>query len=280
MDVGIGLPAGVPGAPPDAVVEWARRADAGPFASVGVIDRFVYPIYEPLVALSAAAAVTRRVELVTCIMIAPLRELASMAKQVVSLDALSGGRLTLGVAIGARGDDYAGSEFGDVPRGERLTEQLTRLRSLLDEGAMAPHGAPRQAPRILVGGMSGASFARMARLSDGYVHNGGPPRAFARAADQARAAWDDAARPGRPQLWGQGYFALGGAEREGRDYLLDYYAFTGAFAQRIADGLLTTPLQVREFVQGYTDAGCDHLVLMPTVADPAQVDLLAEALPV
>lgn len=278
MDVGIGLPAGVPGAPPDAVIEWARRADVGPFASVGVIDRFVYPNYEPLVTLSAAAAVTERVELVTCILIAPLRELASMAKQVASLDALSGGRLTLGVAIGARDDDYERSEFGSAPRGRRLTDQLTRLRSLLDSGDMGLDGARRGAPRILVGGMSGPSHARMARLADGYVHNGGPPRAFAKAAAQARAAWSDAGRPGDPELWGQGYFALGGAEQAGRDYLLDYYAFTGSFAQRIADGLLTTPLQVREYVQGYADAGCDHLVIMPAVSDPEQVGLLAEAL--
>jgi alkanesulfonate monooxygenase SsuD/methylene tetrahydromethanopterin reductase-like flavin-dependent oxidoreductase (luciferase family) len=278
MEVGVGLPSGVPGAAPDAVVEWARRADAGPFGSVGVIDRFVYDNYEPLVALSAAAAVTERVQLVTCILITPLRELASLAKQVVSLDALSRGRLTLGVAIGARGDDYERSEFGDVRRGDRLTGQLTRLRTLWEEGVMTPTAAPREAPTILVGGTSGPAYARMARLADGYVHNGGPPRAFAKAAEQARTAWSDQGRPGRPQLWGQGYYALGGAEEEGRRYLLDYYAFTGAFAQRIADGLLTTPLAVREFVQGYADAGCDHLVLLPTVSDPEQVDLLAEAL--
>ncbi|MGH3441926.1 MAG: LLM class flavin-dependent oxidoreductase, partial [Nitriliruptorales bacterium] len=111
-----------------------------------------------------------------------------------------------------------------------------------------------------------------------YVHGGGPPRAFARAAAQARAAWADAGRPGTPPLWGQGYFALGDAADAGRDYLLDYYAFTGAFAQRIAGGLLTTPLDVRECVEGYADAGCDHLVLLPAVADLDQVERLAEVL--
>ncbi|HEX6255988.1 MAG TPA: LLM class flavin-dependent oxidoreductase [Euzebyales bacterium] len=296
MDVGVGLPTAVPGVDPATVVEWARRADDGPFASVGTVDRIVYDNLEPLVSLAAAAAVTSRVELVTCILIAPLRERSTLAKQVISLDALSGGRLTLGVAIGARGDDYEQNELfsgggrsgvpaapgsagvAGQPRGERLTDQLTALRALWEDGRVTPSGAPRPAPRILVGGASGPAFARMARLSDGYVHGGGPPRAFASAAVMARAAWADAGRPGQPQLWGQGYYALGDAAQVGRDLLLDYYAFTGAFASRIADGLLTTPLEVRAFVEGYADAGCDHLVLLPATGDLSQLDRLADVL--
>lgn len=277
MDIGVGLPNTVPGAEPGVVVDWARRADAGPFASLGTLDRVVYDNYEPMVTLAAAAAVTSRIELVTCILIAPLRERSTLAKQAISLDALSGGRLTLGVAIGARGDDYERNEF-DEARGDRLTDQLTELRSLWEDGRITPGAATRPAPRILVGGGSGPAFARMARLSDGYFHGGGPPRAFAAAAAQARTAWADAGRPGEPQLWGQGYVALGDAAEAGRDYLLDYYAFAGPFARRIADGLLTTPLAVRAFIEGYADAGCDHLILLPAVADLAQLDLLADVI--
>lgn len=276
MDVGIGLPNAVPGVDAGAVVEWARRADEGPLASLGTVDRVVYDNFEPMVSLAAAAAVTSRIELVTCILIAPLRERSTLAKQAVSLDALCGGRLTLGMAIGARGDDYERNEF-DEHRGDRLTDQITELRELWEIGQLTPSAATREGPRVLVGGGSGPAFARMARLSEGYFHGGGPPRAFAKAASQARAAWADAGRPGDPQLWGQGYYALGDAADAGRDYLLDYYAFTGPFAQRIADGLLTTPLAVREFVQGYADEGCDHLILLPTVADPTQLDRLADA---
>jgi alkanesulfonate monooxygenase SsuD/methylene tetrahydromethanopterin reductase-like flavin-dependent oxidoreductase (luciferase family) len=278
MEVGIGLPAGVPGAAPDLVVDWARSAEAAGFASLGTVDRTRYDSYEPLVALSAAAAVTDRVQLVTCILVAPLRETASLAKQVASLDALSGGRVVFGVAVGARKDDYDLSETPYAGRGDRLTDQLTELRAHWEEGEMGPFTARKGGPPILVGGASGAAMARVARQADGYVHGGGPPRAFARAADQARAAWADAGRPGRPQLWGQGYFALGDDADAGREYMLDYYAFTGPFAQRIADGLLTTPLEVREFCEGYEQAGCDHLVLMPAVAGIDQVDKLAAAL--
>ena len=64
----------------------------------------------------------------------------------------------------------------------------------------------------------------------------------------------------------------------GRAYLLDYYAFTGPFAERIADGLLTTPQAVVQFVRGYAEAGCDHLVLFPTVARIEELERLREIL--
>ena len=133
---------------------------------------------------------------------------------------------------------------------------------------------------MLVGGLSDRGFARMARYADGYVHGGGPPRAFARVADKARAAWFDAGRPGRPQLWAQGYFALGNEhiEAAGTHYLRDYYAFTGPFAERIAAGLLTSPQAIAQFIRGYEEAGCDELVLFPTVPDLDQLEQLADIL--
>jgi hypothetical protein len=103
------------------------------------------------------------------------------------------------------------------------------------------------------------------------------PRVGIPAAAKARAAWVAAGRPGRPRLWAQGYYALGEEEAQiGRAYLLHYYAFTGPFAERIAAGLLTTPQAITQFVRGYAEAGCDHLVLFPTVARIEQVDRLAE----
>jgi hypothetical protein len=55
----------------------------------------------------------------------------------------------------------------------------------------------------------------------------------------------------------------------------DYYAFTGPFVERIVAGLLTTPQQVASFLRGYGEAGCDEVVLFPTVPDLAQLDRLA-----
>src|SRR5918998_717454 len=215
MNVGIGLPNTIPGADGRLLVEWARRADAGPFSTLAVLDRLAYDSLDPFCALAAAAAVTERVGLATMVAIGPLRNTALLVKQAASVDAVSGG--------------------------------------------------------------TGRGFGRRGRYAEGYAHGGGPPRAFERAAAGARAAWSDLDRPGRPLLWGQGYFALG-EEDAGTAYLRDYYAFTGPFAERIATGNLTSARAIRDFVRGYEETGCDELILFPTVADLDQLDRLAEVL--
>ncbi len=277
--VGVGLPSGIPETAGSRLVEWAARADAGPFSSVGVIDRLVYDSHDPLTTLAAAAAVTRRVRLVTMVMIGPMHSTPLLAKAAASLDALSGGRLVLGLAVGARHEDYEAAGVDHRGRGRRLSEQLTALRAHWEDERFGPKPAQPGGPPLLVGGLNDEAFARAARYADGYVHGGGPPRAFVRAADKARAAWIDAGRPGRPRLWGQGYYALGDdAAEAGARYLKDYYAFTGPFAERIAAGLLMTPQAIVQFVRGYEEAGCDDLVLMPAVSDLEQVDRLADVI--
>lgn len=262
------------------MLEWARRADAGPFSSVAVLDRLVYDSYDALAVLAAAAAVTRRVTLASAIVASPLHSTALLAKAAASLDALSGGRLVLGLAVGARKEDYDAAGVDYSTRGRRIAEQLASLRDIWERAEVCPAPARRGGPPVLVGGLSDAAYARVARYADGYVHGGGPPRAFARAADKAWAAWIDAGRPGKPQLWAQGYFAFGEDEaRAGAAYLRQYYAFTGSFAERIAAGLLTTPQAVAGFVRGYAEAGCDELLLFPTSGDISQLDRLADALP-
>jgi len=272
--VGVGLPNTTPGADGALLVEWARRADSGPFSTLAALDRLVYDSYEPFTALAAAAAVTSRIRLATMIAIGPLRSPALLAKQAASVSGLAGGRFTLGLAVGARLDDYLAAGVDHRGRGSRLSEQLAYLRSELADSGVGPKQPDIE---LLVGGSSGQAFARMARYADGYAHNGGPPRAFAAAATRARAAWSDLGRAGRPRLWGQGYFALTDSAR-GAAYLRDYYAFTGPFAEKIAAGSLTSPRAVKDFVRGYEAEGCDVLVLLPTVADVAELDRLAEVL--
>jgi alkanesulfonate monooxygenase SsuD/methylene tetrahydromethanopterin reductase-like flavin-dependent oxidoreductase (luciferase family) len=277
MRVGVGLPSTIPGCRGDTLIEWARRAEAGPFASVATLDRVVHDAYDPFVALSAAAAVTARIRLATNIVIGPIRNTTLLARSAASLHALSGGRLTLGLAVGARQEDYDAVGAHYASRGRRFVAQLSDLRDVWEEQRVGPRLGETGAPELLIGGTSDAAFARVARYADGYMHGGGPPRAFARAADKARAAWLDLGRPGMPMLWGQGYIALGGDEaaEAGAGYLREYYAFTGPFVEKIVEGLLTTPQAVAQFLRGYSDAGCDEVALFPTTANLDQLERLA-----
>jgi len=273
MNVGVGLPTTTPGATGELLLEWARRADDGPFSCVAVLDRLVYDSFEPFAVLSAAAAATTRVRLATMIAIGPLRSTALLAKQAASVHGLSGGRLTLGLAVGARVEDYEAAGVEHRGRGRKLGEQLAYIRGAVDGNRVGP---TRTGIELLAGGLSGPAFSRMARYTDGYAHNGGPPRAFAGAAARADAAWRDLGREGRPRLWGQGYFTLCDPER-GEAYLRDYYAFTGGFVERIVAEQLTSVRAIKDFVRGYAGAGCDELVLFSTTPGVEELDRLAEA---
>jgi alkanesulfonate monooxygenase SsuD/methylene tetrahydromethanopterin reductase-like flavin-dependent oxidoreductase (luciferase family) len=277
MRIGVGLPSTIPGAPANLMLDWARRADAGPFSTLATLDRLAYDSLDSLTALAAVAAITTRVRIATNILVSPLYAPAALAKTAASLEALSGGRFTLGIAVGARKEDYEAAGVSYASRGRRLVEQLDSLRDLWEKGRHNPRTERPAGPQLLLGGTSDQTFARVARYADGYAHGGGPPRAFARAAAKACAAWEDLGRLGAPLLWGQAYFSLVKGHAEvGKAYLRDYYAFTGPYAERIAAGLLTTPQAIVQFVLGYEDAGCDELILYPAVADLAQLDRLAE----
>ncbi|MFD0853988.1 LLM class flavin-dependent oxidoreductase, partial [Actinomadura adrarensis] len=89
MDIGIGLPSTIPGAGPERILGWAEAAEEHGFSTLGAIDRLVYGNTEPLVTLGAAAAVTRRIRLMTSILLVPFRANAALvAKQAATVNHL------------------------------------------------------------------------------------------------------------------------------------------------------------------------------------------------
>src|SRR3954463_16023765 len=106
VDIGIGIPNSVRGTTGPQLLEWARRAEAAGFSSLATIGRVAYPSYEELTVLAAAGAVTERIGLASNILLAPTRSTAELPKQAATVQQLSGGRFTLGVAPGAREDDF------------------------------------------------------------------------------------------------------------------------------------------------------------------------------
>jgi alkanesulfonate monooxygenase SsuD/methylene tetrahydromethanopterin reductase-like flavin-dependent oxidoreductase (luciferase family) len=278
MDLGIGLPNAVPGAAGSELTEWARRADARGFSSLGTIDRIAYDNYEPLTALAAAAAVTDRIGLATAVLLAPLRtNPVELAKQALSVNALSGGRLTLGLGLGGRDDDYEISGLETKGRGKRFDEMLERIGEIWAGDEVGP--AREGAPRLIVGGSVEASFARVARHGAGWIAAGSGPEEFAAMVAQVRSAWSEAGREGEPHVMALAYFALGdSAEEDARAYLTDYYAWLGdEVAGMIAGAAAKDAETVKQYMAAYEEAGCDELVFCPSSSDPAQVDLLADA---
>jgi alkanesulfonate monooxygenase SsuD/methylene tetrahydromethanopterin reductase-like flavin-dependent oxidoreductase (luciferase family) len=278
MDVGVALPNAVPGATGAQMTEWARRAEARGFSALGTIDRIVYDNYEPLVALAAAAAVTERIGLATTVLLAPLRtNTALLAKQAHSVNALSAGRLTLGIGLGARDDDYEASGIELRGRGKRLDTMLEEMKEIWAGDEVGPTISGE--PRLIVGGHSDASYARAARFGEGWIAAGSGPDQAREGAEKARAAWREAGREGEPHIMALAYFSLGErAEEDVRENLMDYYAWLGEdIARMIGDSAAQDAGTVAQYVAAYEEIGCDELVFCPSSADPQQVDLLADA---
>src|SRR3954466_5241293 len=234
MDLGIGLPNTVPGATGKELTDWARAAEESGFSSLGTIDRIVFPNYEPVVALSAAAAVTERIKLVTDVMLGPPRQNPAMiAKQFLSLDALAGGdRAVLGIAIGGREDDYAISGIDMSGRGEWLDNALGRIRDIWNaEGDLESKVGPRpsgKGPSLMVGGAVDASFERAAKYGDGWTQGGSGASQFGSDLSNLDDAWKKAGRDGQPRTLALGYYSLGpDAEANAQAYVSDYYAWLG-----------------------------------------------------
>jgi len=112
MELGLGLPI----SNPRRLLDWATQAEAAGFASLGLLDRLVFDNPEPLVALAVLAGTTTRIRLQTEVLLGPLRSTSLLAKQVATLDVMTGGRFTLGIGVGGRADDHAaaGTPLSDL----------------------------------------------------------------------------------------------------------------------------------------------------------------------
>ncbi len=248
MKVGIGLPATIPGIEGKRILDWAKKADAGPFSSLGILDRLVYSNYEPLVTLAAAAGVTQHIRLMTTVLLAPLRNTAILAKQAASLDALSGGRLTLGLGIGAREDDFHAANASFHNRGKKFEEQLETIARIWSGqplgdtiGPVGPTPARPGGPEILIGGHTPAAIQRVGHWGDGFISGGGGPQAAQQTFKVAQESWKAASRPGKPRLVGCFYYALGpDAKERGGAYIRSYYGSTGPWTEAMISNLPIT----------------------------------------
>ncbi|MFD8198860.1 LLM class flavin-dependent oxidoreductase [Streptomyces sp. NPDC003470] len=282
MKIGLGLPIDDPAL----LLTWARRADAGPFSTLGLLDRLVYGNPEPLVTLAALAGATSRVRVQTEVLIAPVHGTALLAKQTATLDRLSGGRFTLGIGVGGRADDCLAAGIDIRRRGRRLDEQMATLRRLWagepyseEVGTIGPRPVTPGGPEVLFGGFAPAALERVGRFGDGFLGAALPPAHMDGLFRDVEAVWRRHDRPGRPRLVAQASVALGPEDTadRARRALGDYYAFTGR-AEYMTKGLLTTAREIRAAVDAFHGIGADEVVLYCWAPDADQVDRLAGAL--
>jgi alkanesulfonate monooxygenase SsuD/methylene tetrahydromethanopterin reductase-like flavin-dependent oxidoreductase (luciferase family) len=284
MDIGIGLPNAVRGASGAIFRDWARRAEERGFSSLSTIDRVAYPSHDSLTALSVAAGATDRIRLVSGILLAPVYKPALLAKSSATLDAMSGGRLTLGLGVGGRQDDFETTGTPFHTRGRDLDAALELMhRAWAGEPVdgsphpICPPLASGNRVPVLFGGTVEATVRRTVRWGQGWIAGGGPPAMAAPMIERVRTAWKNE-RQGEPRIGALAYFALGpDAVRAGAANLLDYYDFLGPYAQQIADSILSTDQALRDAIRAFEEVGVTELYLDPAAASLDQVDRLADA---
>jgi len=143
-----------------------------------------HPFHDPLVMFAHLAGLTRRIELVSGVLILPQRQTALVARQAADLDLLSGGRFRLGVGIGWNYVEYQALGQDFTTRGRRVDEQIELLRRLWSEPLVSFEGRfdridrasinPRPARRIPIwfGGFSEPAYRRAARIGEGFIFTG------------------------------------------------------------------------------------------------------------
>jgi len=292
MKLGMNLPVMVPGLDRATILEWARRIDAGPYASLAAGERITFPNPEIMVTISAAAAVTERVRLALTVVVLPMHSAVLMAKQIATLDVVSGGRVSLGLGVGAREEDYraVGVPF-ERTRMRHMEKQIAIMRRVwagenVVEGARRPvEPLPVQpgGPELLAGALAPDSIRRAAKWADGICgFSFGPSAAEIELAfNTAREGWQTAGRPRSPRLVTSFWYALGPKARAQLDeYLHRYLGFLGDdVARALAPSVTTTSAAaLRDAARMLADLGADELILVPTTADPDEVHRVADIL--
>jgi alkanesulfonate monooxygenase SsuD/methylene tetrahydromethanopterin reductase-like flavin-dependent oxidoreductase (luciferase family) len=291
VDIAMTLPTMLPHGRRE-VLAWCRGVDEGPWSSLAVPERVTYTSHALTVQLSAAAALTERVRLWTTLVVLPAHDAVQVAKEMASVDQLCAGRLTVGIGVGGREHDYRaiGGDFSR--RWQRMDEQVEVLRSVWRgeppfEGADPVGPPPVQAggPPLVAGVVGPKATARAAKWAVGVDDPSSITAVDAEALTAQRekvvAAWKDAGRSETPHFSASLWYALGpDAKSQLGEYVFNYMRiFDEGYARHLAETApVHTPAALREAMDAAREAGCDEFFLVPTTADPAELDRTREAL--
>ncbi|MEZ5569180.1 MAG: LLM class flavin-dependent oxidoreductase [Halioglobus sp.] len=291
MKIGICLPYMKAGLTRQDYLDWFRAVESGPFHSVSCGERVHGPTYDMRVVLSAAAAVTERVEITPTLYVLPMHSAARVAKEIATLDILSGGRVKkVAVGYGGREKDYqaVGATFkGRYGRMDRQVEDMQTIwrgeEIVAGGGMIGPSPTSAKGPMLLAGAMGPKSIARCAKWADGlYAWSGnGEQHELANTFKMAEDAWEDAGRAQAPYRMGGFWYTLtDDGQRKLYDYVYDYLAIAGReIATMMAESVHRSSADaVREALDNAEAAGCEELFVVPVTADIREVEAFAEIL--
>jgi alkanesulfonate monooxygenase SsuD/methylene tetrahydromethanopterin reductase-like flavin-dependent oxidoreductase (luciferase family) len=291
MKIGICLPYMKAGLTRDDYLAWFKAVDAGPFHSVCCGERVHGPTLDMRMVLAAAAIGTRRVEITPTLYVLPMHNATRVAKEVASLDVLSGGRINkISVGYGGREQDYMAVGATYQGRYGRMDRQVAEMRRVWAGDEMVPGSGPigpkpsrAGGPQLLAGAMGPKSIERCAQWADGlYAWSAnGEQEELTRAFTMADEAWDRAGRELKPYRMGGFWYTLtDNGQQTLYDYVYEYLALAGPeIATMMAKSVHRSSAdQVRNALDSAAAAGCEELFLVPATADLAEVQRLAEIL--
>jgi alkanesulfonate monooxygenase SsuD/methylene tetrahydromethanopterin reductase-like flavin-dependent oxidoreductase (luciferase family) len=271
---------------------WARVVDDGPFSSLCWGGRICFDNPEALTLLGALAAWTDRVRLVTTVVVPQLHDPVMLAKQLATGDVLSGGRLTVGIGVGGRHEDYHAVGADPTTQTMRgMAERVAVMKRIWSGDkvteSVVPVGPPpvqSGGPPLLVGTMGPRTVRNAAGWADGLAGTtldldvDKQNELF----DVARSAWADAGKR-KPHLATSFWFAVGDgddAREQVHRHLLRYMNWIPASvvdAMAASTGWAGTESELLDVLGRFADIGTDEVHLIPTSSDLDQVRRIAEA---
>ncbi len=293
MKLGMTLPVMEPDLNRELLRSWVEAIDQGAYQSLAFGERIIFDNPDAAVMLGAAAAWTQRVEIVTTIFVAQLHNPVMLAKQIATADMLCSGRLTVGLGIGGREEDYkaAGADFAthkNSDLGHRV-ETMRRVwagEAIVDmaDRRVGPPPVQQGGPKLLAGAMGPKSIALASHWSDGLcgMSFGPDPQEISATFDMARKAWAEAGRPA-PHLGTSFWFALDedGGRAQLDTHLKRYFTWVDPAARdaiAASAGFAGSAQDLKDMLRRIEDTGADEVQLIPTGSGLDQVHRIADAM--
>jgi len=273
--------------------EWAHAIDDGPFASLCWGERVAFDNPETLTLMGALAAWTSRVRLVTTVIVPQLHDPVMLAKALATGDMLCGGRLTVGLGVGGRVEDY--EAVGAHPATQTMRGMAERVAVMkrvwagekITESVLPVGPAPVQAggPPLLIGAIGSKSVRSAAAWADGLAGHtmdldvAKQNELF----DVARAAWAEAGKP-KPHLATSFWFALGSVDeaseqvhRHLRRYM-NWIPVEYVDAMAPSTGFAGSEEELVALLRKFEAVGTDEIQLIPTSSDLGQLPRVADVI--